>query len=506
MLNMFLVTLSRGGYPSIAAFSMGKRYLLTSTSHINNIRGGGCSSLFTSPVDVISISDNYDSGNGEFISSRIINEVDDDHDLAVNINIKKDVYTSLEDKQHFQYFSFRSTLNHHSKAVKGLFSNKKSIKVKYILQNAGESSYAGAFHGYSTFCTTKATPFDPEAWTRTANCSYNNGQLVWSHTHSLQDDDDSGCVYFSYFPPYSYEHHLNLIAKSAEAEGSSVTSLGQTLEGREIDCIKVGTGPRICWIIHRQHPGESMASFYAEGLLNRLLDLDDKWCKDAEKARELYSFFIIPNMNPDGSINGHLRVNAAGSNLNREWCPSPAPPKGDDDNEKAEMYDAPTLERSPEVYHVLRMMDETGVDAFLDIHGDEALPFNFLAGSQGMSVWGERLEALHGAFLASYERANDHMQAKISYEPDAPGEGLPNICSNQISERFNCLAATLEMPFKELHGRDGDDKIWGPEQARQLGADVLLPLIYIHPYLRDESEFWEDLPEQDAYVNPTDKF
>ena len=211
-------------------------------------------------------------------------------------------------------------------------------------------------------------------------------------------------------------------------------------------------------------------------------------------------------MNPDGSINGHLRVNAAGSNLNREWCPSPAPPKGDDDNEKAEMYDAHTLERSPEVYHVLRMMDETGVDAFLDIHGDEALPFNFLAGSQGMSVWGERLEALHGAFLASYERANDHMQAKISYEPDAPGEGLPNICSNQISERFNCLAATLEMPFKELHGRDGDDKIWGPEQARQLGADVLLPLIYIHPYLRDESEFWKDLPEQDAYVNPTDKF
>ena len=29
--------------------------------------------------------------------------------------------------------------------------------------------------------------------------------------------------------------------------------------------------------------------------------------------------YIVPNMNPDGSRRGHLRTNAAGSNLNREW-------------------------------------------------------------------------------------------------------------------------------------------------------------------------------------------
>ena len=58
-----------------------------------------------------------------------------------------------------------------------------------------------------------------------------------------------------------------------------MNSLGQTISGREIDCVTVGTGPRTCYIIHRQHPGESMAEFYAEGLLNRLLGLDDKWDK-----------------------------------------------------------------------------------------------------------------------------------------------------------------------------------------------------------------------------------
>ena len=38
----------------------------------------------------------------------------------------------------------------------------------------------------------------------------------------------------------------------------------------------------------------------------------------------------MPNVNPDGSIRGHLRTNATGANLNREW-------------------QDPTLERSPEV-------------------------------------------------------------------------------------------------------------------------------------------------------------
>ena len=273
-------------------------------------------------------------------------------------------------------------------------------------------------------------------------------------------------------------------------------SLGQTLKNREIDCITVGTGSRICWIIHRQHPGESMAEFYAEGLLSRLLD---DWDSVGKKAREMYTFNIVPNVNPDGSIAGNLRVNALGSNLNREWAPSSAPC---DSNEESQVpYEAPTLERSPEVYHILRYMDKTGCDAFLDIHGDEELPFNFLAGSQGMPNWSKRLEALHGAFLAAYERANSDMQAQVSYEPDEPNEGMTNICSNQIALRFDCFSGTLEMPFKELilPQKQG----WGPERARELGASVLDPLLYICPYLRNNKPFWERLPSEDAYVHPS---
>ena len=46
-------------------------------------------------------------------------------------------------------------------------------------------------------------------------------------------------------------------------------------------------------------------------------------------------------MNPDGAVRGHLRTNACGANLNREWC-------------TAGEYEAPTLARSPTVFERCR--------------------------------------------------------------------------------------------------------------------------------------------------------
>src|SRR3546814_16571136 len=70
-------------------------------------------------------------------------------------------------------------------------------------------------------------------------------------------------------------------------------------------------------------------------------------------------------MNPDGSRRGHLRTNALGVNLNREWH-------------------EPSLERSPEVFLVRNAMDETGGDFALDVHGEETLPAAFIDGFEGV--------------------------------------------------------------------------------------------------------------------------
>ena len=105
-----------------------------------------------------------------------------------------------------------------------------------------------------------------------------------------------------------------------------------------------------------------MAEWWMEGALERLLDEADPVVR---RLREKATFHIVPNMNPDGSLRGHLRTNAAGVNLNREWH-------------------APSAESSPEVLCVRDEMDRTGVDFAMDVHGDEAIAANFLAGFEGI--------------------------------------------------------------------------------------------------------------------------
>jgi hypothetical protein len=119
------------------------------------------------------------------------------------------------------------------------------------------------------------------------------------------------------------------------------------------------------------------------------------------------------------------------------------------------------------------------------------------------------LQALHGAFVAAYGRSNSAMQAAIGYPaPESQEQVLKymNVATNQISQRFNCLAVTLEMPFKDCLSDPDPDQGWNPARSRKLGASVLEALLYVHPFLRDDTEFWTTLPPEDAYVATTDDY
>lgn len=426
---------------------------------------------------LISISDSFDGGNIEYVGQKANRS--DPSALDVSLKIKPDIYTELEDICHMQYFSFRVMIS-------GVSTPQT---IHYILENAQDVSYPEAWSG-TTVCYSPNVN-DVDSWKRNLTTMYTEGKLRWEHVH-----ESNGTLYFSYFPPFSYARHLDLISKCQPY--AHVSTLGQSLEGREIECIQVGSGELTCWIIHRQHPGETMAEHYAEGLLTRLLGLETNGKVDATTQRllSLYTFYIVPCMCPDGGVHGHLRTNACGANLNREWAT-----KGE--------YQAPTLTRSPEVYYVLAKMDETGVDCFLDIHGDEELPYNFISGARLVPTWGPRLQALHGAFTAAYSRTNSDMQQAIGYPPPESAEKVLkylNVATNQVATRFNCLAVTLEMPFKDCLSNSNPERGWMPARSRQLGASVLEPLEYVYPYLRAEGDFWTSLPSQDDYVETTDDY
>mmetsp|Transcript_40231 Transcript_40231/g.78648 ORF Transcript_40231/g.78648 Transcript_40231/m.78648 type:complete len:512 (+) Transcript_40231:60-1595(+) len=432
----------------------------------------------------VSISSAFDSGNIRYGS------VGRDPDAAavVRLSIVPDPHTELEDTSHMQSFAFRSVV---SAACDD--DDNAPRTVRYVVTNAGNASYPSAWPGSTVFFSARYDPHDPDGdgdWVRIPDTSYDAaaGTLSWSHVHGPRGSS----VHFAYFPPYTYDRHLAFSGRCGTLPAARTRSLGRTLDGRDIDCVSCGTGPQQAWVIARQHPGESMAEFYAEGLLERLL-APAPGDAAAERALREFTWHVVPNMNVDGSTRGHLRTNAAGSNLNREWDSS-----GD--------YEAPTLERSPEVYHILRDMDRTGVDFFADVHGDEELPFNFLAGSEGCDNWGDRLRSLHGAFHAEYCRSNSDMQQKVGYEPDEPGEGKTCICSNQIAIRFDCLAFTLEMPFKDCMSNPDSERGWSPLRSKRLGASLIDPVLYVQPHLRSKEAFWNTLPIEDAYVRPSSKY
>ena len=166
------------------------------------------------------------------------------------------------------------------------------------------------------------------------------------------------------------------------------------------------------------------------------------------------TFHIVPNMNPDGSFRGHLRTNAAGVNLNREWH-------------------SPTPEKSPEVLHVRNAMDATGVDFAIDVHGDEAIPANFIAGFDGIPSWTAELGAKYDEYGKRLAAATPLFQLEKGYEKSAPGQANLSMSTNQLAERFGAVSMTLEMPFKDHDPSPDAEYGWSPERCKALAAACL---------------------------------
>lgn len=152
----------------------------------------------------------------------------------------------------------------------------------------------------------------------------------------------------AYFAPYTTDRHTQLVAEIGAMPGARLESLGRSLDGRELDLLTIGGSAGPCspaaggaalrgavgawgaaqvphqrlpacslpaqqtvpsclpaaagepgpgklavWVTARQHPGETMAEWAAEGLLRRLTDP-----ADAAARRLLNStvWYVVPNM------------------------------------------------------------------------------------------------------------------------------------------------------------------------------------------------------------------
>ncbi len=320
-------------------------------------------------------------------------------------------------------------------------------------ENAADAAYPEGWEDYQACAS-----YDRQNWFRVPT-RYENGVLTIEHTPLANS------IYYAYFEPYSSEQHLNLLGDAQGSGLCQIDDLGSTVQGRDMNLLTIGNQVESdlkVWVIARQHPGETMAEWFVEGLLARLLDPQDP---TARALLDQATFYIVPNMNPDGAALGNLRTNAAGANLNREW-------------------QNPDLERSPEVYYVREKMRETGVDLFLDIHGDEAIPYVFAAGTEGVPGYNERIAALESRFKAALEAASPDFQDEHGYPKDAPGQANLGMATAWVGENFHCLAYTLEMPFKDNLNIPDDDFGWNGQRSLRLGEAMLSAVLNVLPELR----------------------
>ncbi len=370
---------------------------------------------------MIQISSSFDAGNIKVLS---LDNPDD-----IRLEIKKDHQSDF-----YQWFYFRLT------GAKG-----RSCRLR--IMNAGGSAYVDGWANYQAVAST-----DRENWVR-AQTDYTDGVL----DIYLAPEEDA--IWVAYFAPYSMERHGDLIASVQSSDRVRLEMLGKTLDGQDMDLLHFSNGvkarKKTCWIIARQHPGESMAQWCAEGLIGRLLDEADPVSRELLRRAD---FYVVPNMNPDGSRRGHLRTNACGANLNREW-------------------ENPTMERSPEVHLVRTKMRETGMDFCLDMHGDEALPYNFIAGAEGTPDWSEARAAELAAYKNALAQISPDFQTSKGYPVSPPGTANLSMATNWTAQAFNCLSMTLEMPFKDTVDTPDAEYGWSPERSALLGRSCLDALL-----------------------------
>ena len=366
------------------------------------------------------ISQNFDGGNIEIVSAESASDI--------RLNIRHD-----KDSEFYQWFYFR-------------LSGARGVACTLKILNAAGAAYPKGFEDYRV-----AYSYDRQQWHRWPTA------LVDSElTIEITPEQDS--LYFAYFTPYSMERHADLIARSLQSPRCSLEVLGQSLDGQDIDLLKVSGGgsqpTKQCWLIARQHPGETMAQWWMEGALQWLLDAENE---QSRALLERCTFYIVPNMNPDGSRRGHLRTNAAGRNLNREWAD-------------------PALDSAPEVYVVREAMARGGVDFFLDVHGDESLPYCFIAGVEGLAGWDANSQAQLDFYKNRLAELNPDFQTVVGYPPKAPGEANLTMAGGHVGERYGCLAMTLEMPFKDTTATPDEAVGWNGPRSKRLAHSCLVAI------------------------------
>lgn len=386
------------------------------------------------PPEHLSISAAFEGGNIEAVSAHAPD--------TIRLRLRPD-----DDAIDTHWFYFRLA------GAKGLDCTLTFENSNRMSRLAGRDEVPDCWTGYRPW----ASP-DNVHWFRT-------GATYEDEVFSIRHRPERDVAWFAYYPPYPMARHEALLAWALQDRRVDLEVLGQTPDGWDLDMLHIGTPgpdkPKI-WIIGRQHPSETMASFFMEGFVRRLLE---PHAPVARHLMERAEFFIVPIVNPDGAFRGLTRANRLGMNLNRAWAdPDPA--------------------RAPEVVMVRNRMLGEGVDFCLDAHGDEELPYVFLGGPLNIPSRTDHVARLFETYTRAQAEANPDYRPEDPYPGGMPAEADLRMAWNWIGEQFGCLSILLEQPFKDAGHAPDPVNGWSPARCTFFGHTTLDALAAVLPDLR----------------------
>ena len=162
--------------------------------------------------------------------------------------------------------------------------------------------------GERTFCLVSP---DGRKWEK-VETELVDGVKIKFTVHLEQDS-----LYVVHVEPYRIS---DLESMKQEISGHAlveISTIGHTVEGRELEIIRVGNpeAPHRIFLRARAHPWEPGGNWVVQGLIHSLLQESE----ENQKYLERYAVYILPMANKDGVARGRTRFNSMGWDLNRKW-------------------------------------------------------------------------------------------------------------------------------------------------------------------------------------------
>ncbi|EIE24938.1 Zn-dependent exopeptidase [Coccomyxa subellipsoidea C-169] len=275
-------------------------------------------------------------------------------------------------------------------------------------------------------------------------------------------------VYFASWAVHTYERESLNVARWIKSPSVKVQTIGQSLDNRDIQMVIIGspgTGRNI-WVTTGQHPSERQGPWFVEGLIDRLIDNTDP---TSRALLQRSTWYVVPNMNPDGNYLGYHRTNRNGINLNRAWGPR-------------------TTSDSPETFAVQAAMNVSGQnpDFYMDIHANEQWEYNFWFYPSPPGFDAE-VNITRFAFERNMKATNpEYLGEESGYlPPDDTLQGPTYFSDAYTANRFHCVGTTMELTIKDLPFSKDPVTGFSPQRAKSWGARTLDAVLLTLPYIRN---------------------